>query len=316
MFVTSYILLNVSGLKEIVPSDELYNSNGKYLDGVLIVDTPFAIQNSFPKSDVKSENKLLWGAYVGDGINNLNNFEILVGRKIDLYADFEGWNNSFPLRLTTSVGEAGKTLIIFWEPNFGYDDIINGSKDGYIREFARDAKRYIFPVILVPFDEMNLNEEDWGYGQNNNTADKFKIAWRHIYNLFNDVPNVKFGLAYNNISIPMVEGNLFKDYYPGDQYVDYVGIDGFSFADNWQSFGEIFDVSMKYLVSYHKPIFIFSLASEKHPQKASWITEGLGSRVKTYENLAGWVWFNQGGSPDWRVNSDTLSLSAFKSVLP
>lgn len=271
-------------------------------------------------SDIKKidspKNSLLWGAYVGDGVDDLANFERLVGKKINLYADFEGWDNNFPLNLSSTVGEKGKTLIIFWEPSFGYDVIINGVYDDYIKQFAGDAKKYSYPIVLVPFDEMNLNEEAWGYGQNKNTALKFKAAWVHVHDLFTGVSNVRFGLAFNNISIPLVDGNKFSDYYPGDNYVDYVGVDGFSLSQSWQTFGQIFDGAIKQLNIYDKPIFIFSIASESDSRKADWIRDGLGSKIKGYKNIIGWVWFNQGGSPNWKVDSDSFSLKAFKEILP
>lgn len=259
---------------------------------------------------------LQWGAYVGDGTDNLNIFETLVGQKTDIYAHFEGWHEDFPSNLASRIGGSGKTLLIFWEPSFGYDEINNGSKDDYIAKFSKDAKAYGYPIILVPFPEMNLNEEAWGYSQNGNTAQSFKKAWIRVHGNFTGASNVKFGIAYNNVSIPDIMGNQFDDYYPGAAYVDYVGVDGFNFSEPWLSFGQIFDIPMAKLATYRKPIYIFSTASIAGQGKSAWIAEGLGYRVKTYKNLVGWVWFNQGGDPNWVVNSDINSLQAFKSVIP
>jgi hypothetical protein len=258
---------------------------------------------------------LLWGAYVGDNPSDLSNFESLVGKKANLYSDFESWTNSFPAKLQSNVGQSGKTLIIFWEPSFGYDNIINGSQDNYIKQFAQDAQKYSYPVILVPFDEMNLNEQAWGYGQNNNTPTKFISAWQHVHDLFAGVSNVKFGLAYNSSSVPNVAGNLFSDYYPGDKYVDYIGLDGFSFNKSWQTFGNIFDKPISDLNSYNKPIIIFSLGAQNNLNKASWITEGLGTHIETYNNVIGWIWFNKNGTEGWTINSNDASLKAFRSIL-
>jgi mannan endo-1,4-beta-mannosidase len=263
-----------------------------------------------------SKSPILWGAYVGDNSTSLSNFENIVGKKTNLYADFESWSNTFPLKLLTNVGQSGKTLVIFWEPNFGYDQIINGSEDLYIKQFASDAEKYSYPVIIVPFDEMNLNDQAWGYGQNDNTAEKFISAWKHTHDLFAGVANVKFGLAYNSSSIPNIKGNLFADYYPGDKYVDYVGVDGFSFVSSWKNFGDIFDNAINELDLYNKPIIIFSVAAENYSQKASWITEGLGDHIKNYSNVIGWIWFNKGSKENWLVNSNIDSLNAFKSILP
>lgn len=134
---------------------------------------------------------LQWGAYTGGTASSLINFESLVGKKVDLFAVFVGWDSPFPSNLTSVIGGQGKTLVIFWEPSFGYDGIIDKSKDTYIKQFALDAKAYGFPIILSPFDEMNLNEEIWGYGVNNNTADKFKTSWIYIHDIFSSSGTTK-----------------------------------------------------------------------------------------------------------------------------
>lgn len=261
---------------------------------------------------------LQWGAYVGDTISSLATLETLVGGTADIRAVFEGFSDTFPSNFRSTVGAQGKTLVIFWEPNFGYDEINNGSKDSYIQQFAADAKNYSHPVILAPFDEMNLNEEAWGYGQNGNTAEKFKTAWKRIHDIFvaQNATNVKFAIPFNNVSVPNVSGNKFADYYPGDAYVDYIGLDGFNFGSPWQTFAQVFDTAVSQVSSFNKPIYILSTASAPGSQKAAWIRDGLGDHIQTYSNVVGWVWFNEDKETDWRVNSDTTSLEAFRSILP
>ncbi len=185
-----------------------------------------------------------------------------------------------------------------------------------MKQFAAAAQSYNAPIILIPLDEMNLNEEAWGYGTNNNTADGFRAAWIHIHNLFNGINNVKFAIDFNNVSIPNIPGNQFSDYYPGSDYVDYVGIDGFNFANPWQTFGQVFDTAVHQVQSFNKPMYIFSTASYPGTAEANWITEGLGTHIKNYTNMRGWIWFNQNGADgDWVVNSSPATLAAFKSVV-
>jgi peptidoglycan hydrolase-like protein with peptidoglycan-binding domain len=284
------------------------------------VETPPVVTAEKTSIQITPETSTLeWGAYVGDGDSSLSDFENLVGKKMNLYADFEGWDTPFPSYLASKVGATGKTLIIFWEPSFGYDQINNGTYDNYIKEFANGAKNYNYPVILAPFDEMNLNEEAWGYGKNGNNATKFIAAWKRIHDIFisQGASNVKFGIAFNNESVPNVSGNKYNDYYPGTDYVDYVGLDGFNFGSPWVSFAQVFDGSMKEASSFGKPLYIFSTASIPGTNKALWISDGLGTHIKTYPNLKGWVWFNQnGGDGNWLINSDPASLSSFKSIIP
>ena len=259
---------------------------------------------------------LQWGAYVGDGATNLASFESMVGAKVNIQADFEGWDTTFPTQFNSTVGQAGKTLAIFWEPSFGYDTINNGSQDAYIKQFALGAKSYGYPVILAPFDEMNLNEEAWGYGQNGNTAAKFVTAWKHIHDIFvsNGAGNVRFAITYNNVPIPSTSGNNFADYYPGSTYVDYVAIDGFNFGNPWQSPSQVFSSAVSQLSSFGKPIEILSTGSVPGTQKAQWIKD-LGTYIKSTPSIVGWVWFNSNSDQNWLVNTDSSSLTAFKSII-
>jgi hypothetical protein len=279
-----------------------------------------------PTSTVPSPaTALQWGAYVGDGSNSLSSFESLVGAKVGMLADFEDWSSgNFPSYYASAVGAAGKTLVIFWEPQYNFDTIISGKEDAAIAQFAAAAKTYGYPVILAPFDEMNLNENTWGAYQGTNTPAKLIQAWQHVYSFFAADTNVKFAWVVNNVSIPDTTANSIASYYPGSAYVDYVGMDGFNFGNPTQSFGQIFDSGIAQIEGYGKLIYIFSTASVGYSGKAAWITEGLGTHVKTYPNIAGWIWFNQndaaipgsGDTINWTVNSDSASLAAFRSVLP
>ncbi|MDQ3075649.1 MAG: hypothetical protein M3Q34_00785 [bacterium] len=270
-------------------------------------------------STKEAEKVLEWGAYTDGDIANLGIFENLMGKEVDLYAEFKGWNESFPVELTKEVGERGKTLVIFWEPSFGYDEIINGSKDAYIQEFAQSAKEYKHEVILSPFDEMNLNENDWGYGIHNNNAEKFKTAWIRIHNMFAGADNVKFVITYNNVSVPDISGNKIEDYYPGDEYVDYIGVDGFNFGDPWQTWESLFPITLiDRLSSYKKPIYIMSTATLPGPKKSEWIKD-MGTGIHKYPQIVGFIWFNQKNkNENWLINAnqDNDALEIFRSILP
>ena len=163
---------------------------------------------------------------------------------------------------------------------------------------------------------MNGDWSPWGATLNGNTPAKFISAWKRIHDLFGGVSNVKFAIVYNSDSKPNVLGNQIADYYPGDAYVDYVGVDGFNFGNPWQSFDTIFAAPLTKLVAYHKPLYIFSMGSVPGPQKAAWIKDALTVQINKYP-IVGWVWFNQNGADgNWLVDSDPNSLSAFKEVIP
>lgn len=291
-----------------------------------------ALENRMAEDDSPKAHtavpRLLWGAYAGDESADAASFESLVGEEMDLRAIFISWKDEgeFPAHLAETVRDRGQTLVIFWEsddyamhtpeqPAYGYDAILRGDFDEYIRRFSAAAKVHSGPVILIPFHEMNGNWSAWSGTRNDNSPEKHKQAFRHLKNLFRESSNVRFGWAVNNDSVPDTAENQFENYYPGDEHVDYVGIDGFNFGSPWQAWSEVFASGLRRLAVFGKPIYIFSMSSAEGSAKAEWIRIGLGTELRNYPNVAGWIWFNENKERDWRVNSDEASLKAFQEAV-
>lgn len=276
---------------------------------------PSSTDQSSAVSD-SSVHSMEWGAFAGYSSSELISFEQLVGKPVGIKAIFVNWNDSFPTYLGSDLKLSGKKLLIFWEQyNVNLDDIISGKYDSYIRNFAASAKIYGGEIILAPLHEMNGDWDPWGGAVGSNTPAKVVSTWKKIHDVFGDVSNVKFAWTINNISVPNTPDNAIHHYYPGNSYVDYIGVDGFNFGSPWQSFDQIFGNVLKELAVHGKPMYILSTASADGSQKADWIYD-FGIKVKNYPLLRGWVWFNENKERDWRVNSDSAALSAFKSILP
>jgi len=286
-----------------------------------VIPTPIMNASTSPSptpTSAASSTAVLWGAYAGDQTTDAANFELQVGHKMNLQTVFVDLSsNPFPSQFGATVRDQGKTLIIFWEPyNVTLDQIAGGSLDSYIKQFATAAKTYGGPVILAPLPEMNGDWDPWGGTIGTNSPAKVITAWKRIHDLFAGVTNVKFGWAVNNESVPDTANNQLENYYPGDAYVDYVGVDGFNFGDPWQSFSQVFDGSLARLIKYNKPIYIFSFACAESSQKPAWITNTLTVQIPKYPQIVGWVWFNQNKEQNWLVWSDSAALNAFKAALP
>ncbi len=273
--------------------------------------------------------KALWGAYVGWQEQNLADFETRVGKTADMRAVFVHWGNEsqFPMYLAPYVRDKGKTLVIFWEatdynvasteqPRFNYDSIIRGDWDNYFRSFAASAKTYNAPVILIPFSEMNGDWFSVSGTKNGNSAAKHNAAYRHVREFFRTTTNVQFGWAPNNGSVPDVAGNQIADYYPGDAYVDIVGVDGFNFGGTqWETFSQVFDKALLQLSTYKKPVYLFSFASQADTRKAAWIRDAISVQIPKHTEIKGWIWFNEQKERNWLVWSDQTALDAFKAAI-
>jgi hypothetical protein len=261
-------------------------------------------------------SSLEWGAFPGNSAANLATFEAMVGKQVQLRSMFVNWSDGFPLLSSDNLRTSGKKLVLFWE-QYGVtlDSIIAGESDAYIKKFAEGARAYGGPIILAPFHEMNGNWDPWGGTVGQNTPAKVVLAWKHVRTVFGTVSNVQFAWTVNNGSVPNTVANAITAYYPGDAYVDIVGIDGFNSGNPWQTFEQAFKPALTTVLPYNKPIYILSMASEAGAGKAAWITDAVTVQMKKYPLLKGWVWFNESKSHNWRIDSDPTSLAAFKAVV-
>ena len=212
-----------------------------------------------------------WGVFAGDQNDNLSTVASLLGAQPDIQAVFTGWGDPFPSYVGTGLCP-NRSLLVFWENyNYSLDNIISGKYDSYIKTFAAGTTSYKCPVIISLFHEMNGNWDDWDGTMGDNSPAKIISAWKHVHDLFAaaGVTNVKWAWAVNNVSEPDTAANSPDVYYPGDSYVDYVGVDGFNFGNPWQTFGQVFDTAIAGVQKYNKPIYIFSMGAVANAQKAA-----------------------------------------------
>ncbi len=295
------------------PGTYAYRVRGKTVTQPMTVTIPACGTTTPP---LPTNQRMTWGAYAGQSIGDVATLESLVGRKVNHVGTFFGWGDGFPSQYGPAVRDQGKTLVIFWE-QYGVtlDQIVSGSQDAYITQFANSARQYGGPVLLSPFHEMNGYWTPWNGLAPGNSPEKVILAWRHMRDLFRTVPNVRFVWAVNSDSVPDTAENAIARYYPGDAYVDDVAVDGFNFGNPLQSFDEIFRAPLAQLKLYKKPIYILSMASAQGAGKAAWITDALTVQIPKYPEIVGWIWFNQNKEQNWLVNSDVNSLNAFRAGL-
>jgi hypothetical protein len=137
-------------------------------------------------------------------------------------------------------------------------DIASGALDAYIRQYARDLNAFGDPVLLRLFGgEFNGS---WLYGVSpranaNLTTSDFVAAWRRVVDIFRQVgaQNVSWAWIPNVFPptpVSWVDPNI-DAYYPGDDYVDWVGADIYDVGPpSW------LDSIYSFAVTHAKPIFL------------------------------------------------------------
>jgi hypothetical protein len=257
--------------------------------------------------------------------NEVTAFEKMLGRKLSIDQHYYSWTNTFPSGLEQWDLSKGRTPLISWDGT-NLDAILNGQYDAMITARAQGVKALGAPVFLRWCWEMNGEWSGCG-GANNNSPGKtdgpakFVRAWRHIHDIFQKVgaTNTTWVWSPNDRDVPSVSWNHWKNYYPGEAYVDWVGIDGYNWGDtqswsSWSSFPTLFAaVYRDYAPS--KPIMIAETASaEQGGSKASWITSTGATLKKQFPGIAALVWFDVNKEADWRPDSSAPSLKAFRGL--
>lgn len=145
-------------------------------------------------------------------------------------------NRGFALSYVKIIDSAGAVPMISWElwiwgenPKKNYlKAILEKQFDSYFIQWCRDFREWGKPIFIRPGFEMNGNWFAWC-----GNPEKFKSAWKHIYKLFKreGCSNAIWVWAPNTKSFPDKEWNQMEKYYPGDEFVDWVGLDGYNWGD-------------------------------------------------------------------------------------
>ncbi len=244
-------------------------------------------------------------------------FESLVAHPLRYVSTFVAWDEPFPNDGHVLDRDAGRTPLIAWDGRRDLTAISSGRWDPLLKERARQCREFGAPIYLRWAAEFN---GEWNpcHGR----PREFAAAWRHLVRTFRSAgaTNVRWVWCPFAIQGTRRAAEELLAYYPGDRHVDWVGMDGYNWGtarswSRWQSFREIFAPLYANYVG-RKPLMICEVASaELGGDKAAWIREMGNELAGRFANVRAVAWFHANKETDWRVNSSTASLEAFRSVV-
>ena len=205
-------------------------------------------------------------------VERINNFETLANKKL-LWAYFSNnWydNIQFPTEAVNTINSVGKIPFIRMMPRSNFDEggpdliytmqkIINGDFDIEIVQWATHAKNTNIPLLVEFGTEVNGNWFPWNgqyngadktteYGDANlfDGPERFRDAYRHIIDICNanGADNITWFFDIDAYSEPDASWNNIENYYPGDDYIDWLGISVYGpqvSNEDYQEFSEIMD---------------------------------------------------------------------------
>lgn len=276
---------------------------------------------------------VLLGAYVNpdetwrglaDDQRKVAELEAMLGRKLAVDMRFHGWKTSWPTAMERWDVSEGRIPMVTWgSPRGGpsLTQINNGSYDAWLAERADAARALGKPLFLRPLWEMNGDWSSWDGVHNGRDPGAYVEAWRRLHDIFTraGADNVIWVWSPNARDVPAERWNHWTNYYPGDDYVDWVGMDGYNWGTavpwhSWRSFATIFGPLYKSYAG-RKPIMVAETAStEIGGDKAAWIASARSSLARRFPAIKALVWFDSNKETDWRVNSSPQALSSFLAL--
>jgi mannan endo-1,4-beta-mannosidase len=231
------------------------------------------------------------------------------GQTPNLVGQFVEWNAPFDATAATNTLNSGALYYMSWQP-FGttVSAIAAGGSDSYVTAFARAVRAFGRPVAISFGHEFNGYWYPWG--TQDTKAASFVAAWRHIHDIFTAVgaSNVIWVWDPNIINVVSYVG--LKQFWPGDSYVDWIGLSGYVDKTGAHTFDGVFGPSMTEIREFtSKPFIIAETAVQTGPEAVESVRD-LVNGVKERRDVLGFVWFdyNKDGV-DWSLG-DRPSIRA------
>ena len=256
------------------------------------------------------------------------------------YSEFENTykHPNLEQRLTTAY-KNGKVLELTLQTNWKSAgtgnmvyDVLEGEYDEFLKDYATTIRDFGHPVIFRLGNEMN---GDWcPYAGYNTSRDPmvFKEFYRYVYSFFQEaaVDNVIWAWNPNAESFPNFKWNETLMYYPGDEFVDVVGMTAYNTGtyyaatgEKWQEFNVLYgNLYNEYVRDFGQPLMICEFGSASvGGDKTKWVGNMFQS-LKNYPKIKVAIWWD---GCDWDANGniarsyfidDPISvLDVFKSYL-
>ncbi len=244
-------------------------------------------------------------------LSELSNFDTVFGRPLGLVHVFQDWKSPVKNAVLAAFASTGATPVVDWSC-ISDASVIDGSQDSLISTYAAQLKSYGRPVFLRWFWEMNLVN-----GTRASTclaglgAAGYVQAWQHIRTIFEQVgaTNVAFVWCPS-----IVSPDFAAPFYPGDQYVDWIGFDGYDRHQDPNMLTTQFLPFYDHWLPNGKPIMIGETGATT--DQATYLANLSVNLPVSFPQIHAVLYYDSESSSDWTLANSTgnLGLSQFRAM--
>ncbi len=254
-------------------------------------------------------------------------YEAAVGARTAWVYFAHNWFESadFPRATCDWIAQSGKVPYIRLMPRSDVDQkhaekrftlprIVRGDFDPELKRWGAEAKAFGGPLMVEWGTEPNGEWFAWSgkwYGGGAAGPRLFVQAYRHIVDLIREAgaDNITWVWHVNWFDDPEAQWNRLENYYPGDDYCDWIGVSAYGpitprTRDGTESFrSKIDDVYPRLTkLAPSKPVIVSEFGCEIHNPRvkaAAWAKAALedlfGNR---WPRIIGFCWWNEGWQND------------------
>lgn len=230
----------------------------------------------------------------------------------DLDYDFKGLiryqflDEDLPLEELNEARDQGKIVELTLQLIDGNPDgdrileLLNGDWDEYLEAYSNGLSQFGGPVLFRLNNEMNGDWCRYNALWLGKDTDLYKKAWIYIHDFMSqrDVKNLIWVWNPNDISYPGFKWNHWMNYFPGESYVDVIGLTGYNTgnyyeSEKWRSFEEIYTpLYDEYAERFDYPFIVSEFGSNSvGGDKAGWILD-MKDKLDVFKRIRFYFWFS------------------------
>ncbi len=223
------------------------------------------------------------------------------------------------------------------EPLFALSAIAAGRFDADLHRWARAAARFKAPILAEFGTEMNGRWFPWNaiWNHRRQGPAQFRAAYRHIIDIARaeHADNIVWVFHVNHADDPAKSWNRFENYYPGDGYIDWLGVSIYGMLgpreDERTDFPTAFARAYGRLnrMAPAKPVIVAEFGTDlhnSHENAARWAKAALQTlQSQRWPALIGYAWWNErwpnddtpAHDTDLRLQADPALAAVFRRHL-
>ncbi len=180
-------------------------------------------------------------------------------------------------------------------------DALNGKHDTFLHQYAAIVANNKKPIVFRVCNEMN---GDWCPYSAYHTSKDTKMYiefYKYVYEIFRQegaLPYTIWVFNPNERAFPNYTWNHALSYYPGDEYVDVIGLTGYNTGtyysdETWRSFKKIYDAFYwQYNAWFGQPFMITEFACSNYGgDKAAWVRD-MFNQIRSYPRIKVAIWWD------------------------